>query len=341
MKFSCPAIFILILFTGCKRNPDSSERAFYFWKTRYLIRPYEAHFLKELKIRKLYLRFFDVGWNDIQQLPEPVAEISFADRPDSALHIIPVVYITTKALEKARTDSMPVLALHIYRKVATIASQQAISFSELQLDCDWTEKTRCNYFLLIQCLKKSLRQVNKSISVTIRLHQIKYAGLTGIPDADRGMLLFYNMGNVKNKSDINSIYNETDANRYVEYTGQYSLPLDMALPVFYWAVHIRGEQVIGLMNKIAKSELNLPNFTSLGDDRFRLETSFYFRGEYLMKGDLLKLEEVSANTLVSAAKKAACSLKAEKRTVALFDLDSVTISRYEKSIVEETFDLFN
>lgn len=334
-------LLILLLFAACTKQEMKTQPAFYYWKTTYSHSPFLSQFLNDLNIKKLYLRFFDVDWNNEQREAMPVGELHFNSAPDTALAIVPVVYITNKTFEKITDPQTEQLAQHIYNKVQTMAGDQHISFSELQLDCDWTEGTRENYFQLIRLLKQRLHAAEKRISVTVRLHQVKYPSRTGIPEADQGMLMFYNMGQLQSRQHRNSIYNEQDAGKYTAFIQKYPLHLDVVLPCFSWAVHLRDNKIIGLLNKVSEHDFNLINFTSTGENTYSVNAPLFFRGEYLMKNDLLKLEQVTPQLLVKAAKQLASHMKVEERTVAIFDLDSINVVRYEKENFEEAYNCFH
>ncbi len=62
---------------------------------------------------------------------------------------------------------------------------------EIQIDCDWTERTRNAYFQLLTALKREPFLQGKILSATIRLHQVKYVQRSGIPPADRGRVCFF------------------------------------------------------------------------------------------------------------------------------------------------------
>ena len=66
---------------------------------------------------------------------------------------------------------------------------------EIQLDCDWNSSTQKKYFNLIEEMKLYPTWENIVWSATIRLHQLKYPKQTGVPPVNKGVLMFYNMGN--------------------------------------------------------------------------------------------------------------------------------------------------
>lgn len=81
----------------------------YYWKTVFKLDSIQKQFLKRHAVKKIYLRFFDVDFNE-QQTPIPMGTVQFESAP-SGIHIIPVVYIENHCLEErcdlAQKDSEP------------------------------------------------------------------------------------------------------------------------------------------------------------------------------------------------------------------------------------------
>jgi hypothetical protein len=93
--------------------------------------------------------------------------------------IIPVVYITNHTFHHFRKEDAESLAQKVFSKIDSIAKENSISYNEIQIDCDWSDSTRELYFSFLGKMK-SISQ--KTISTTIRLHQVKYFERTGIPE---------------------------------------------------------------------------------------------------------------------------------------------------------------
>jgi hypothetical protein len=324
-------LIITLISFSCRNSKVSNDRGIYYWRTSFSMSPSETRFLSDLNIRKIYLRIFDVDWDNGLNAPIPLGEIKFINMPDSSFFIIPVIYITNKAIINLPDQQVDGLADKILNHANSILTWNKINFKELQIDCDWSESTRSKYFLLIAALKKRLIPEHKIISATIRLHQIKYSYRTGIPPVDRGMLMFYNMGKINAMDNLNSIYNDKDASKYTESLKSYPLPLDIVLPMFGWIVHIRNNKIAGLLNESMISELDKEKrFKAWGGNSYSVTESFFLHGNYFMKGDLLKIEEADSKLCRQAALKAASNLNDSPRTVSVFDYDSLKITKYKE-----------
>ena len=65
--------------------------------------------------------------------------------------------------------------------------------------------------------------------------------------------------------------------------------------------------------------------------------SFFLHGRYFMKNDSIKLEEVTPEICENAAENVNRYLKNEKRTLSLFDYDSLYLSTYHSKDLEKIF----
>ncbi len=328
-------LFICLIFIGCQ--PDTTtNRAIYYWKTNYQLSSQETETLKQSGINTMYLRLFDVGWDEQKQVNIPLGRISFKTAV-TARNTIPVVYITQEAINNEQIiDS---LAAKICRLVTQTVSHNKFSFKELQLDCDWTDDSKDKYFQLLKTVKKLLP--NKIISCTIRLHQIKYRLRSGIPPVDRGMLMFYNMGDLKNPGELNSIYDEETAKLYSDYIHSYPLKLDLALPAFSWLIQFRNNKIQDVLSEISETDLNdTTSFDKLDELHWRAKKSLFLHGAYFITNDLIKQERTNPQLCQKAANLAYGSLKSENRSIALFSWDNYIQTHYEKNQLEAIYSIF-
>jgi hypothetical protein len=333
-------ILISIIFlVSCKKV---SNRSFYYWKSTYQTTSLEREYLEKLKISKLYIKFFDVSWDESSGKAIPEAKIIFKDSTYLNYEVIPVVYITNKTLHEIKQENIAELSSNIFNLVKNLALSNKINFNELQIDCDWSDKTRNKYFGLLKYLKADLRKTKTQLSATIRLHQIKYKNITGIPPVDRGMLMFYNMGKLEAGNSLNSIFNSKDAEKYLKNKIDYPIPLDAVLPAFSWGVHERDDEIIELLNNIDIQDFQKNNnFKSAKHNIYVAENSFFFRGSYFMKNDNVKIEEILPSQSIEAARLLNKSLERKVNTIAIFHLDSLIFTKYEKEDFAKVFNTFN
>jgi len=325
-------LFSVLLFFGfssCHSPSPAPAPAFYHWKTQLDPTAAEFAYLDSLGVQKLYVKVFDVDWDEERQQPVPLARL---DAPKATagnrLEFIPTVFITNRTLSNLDAAAIPDLARRIVNLLTSLAETAAWEVKEIQLDCDWTETTRDKFFVLLVALRAELTDRPVILSATIRLHQIRYPDRTGVPRVDRGMLVCYNVGEVTHWEESNSIL---DAGLVAPYLSadDYPLPLDVALPVFGWGVLFRQGRMIRLINGLEPADLtDTARFTNLGDSRYEVAKSTYLQGYYLYRGDRLRLETAKTEALMATATLLAAYLPPGNRTVAFYHLDTTTIKKF-------------
>ncbi|HEV7331920.1 MAG TPA: hypothetical protein VGN63_12845 [Flavisolibacter sp.] len=309
------------------------QRSFYYWKTAFHLSPEEKETLQRLSVQQLYVKFFDVEWNSERAAPQPVAKSIFRQAPPGGIRITPVVFLTQEPLQKSSLAQLEQLAVNIASLLSTHAATNKLSLSnEVQVDCDWTACTKEQYFALLQALKKQPFFQNKILSATIRLHQVKFRGRNGVPPVDRGLLMCYNMGNLRHPETKNSIIEAGELKKYSNHLNTYPLPLDIALPIFDWYVLFEGEQYKGLVRDFS------PPAELAKRERIHFTSDTIMHGYRFKKGQWLRHETSNTAVVKKCGELVAEKLKPEKRSVILYHLDQNTIANYTLHELESIFD---
>lgn len=226
---------MLTLLTGCaKQSGMPQQNAVYYWRTEWRLDSLERGFLTRYQVEKVYCRYFDVVMTDDE--PMPNATITFAEPVDEALTIVPTVYITEDCMHQSHDG----LARKIVERIVQMNETNDVAgVSEIQIDCDYTSRSRHTYYQFLEEVRQVARSHDMLLSVTIRLHQLSMA----VPPADYGVLMLYNTGDPMNFQERNPILDMRDVQPYLRYLKDYSLPLAAAYPVFLWQRDIYGVHV--------------------------------------------------------------------------------------------------
>jgi len=299
MKYFLTIFIVSALFSvSCTKN-NSFVRSLYLWKVSQNISEKDTSFFNKNKIDKLYIRFFDVSKEKNEFTPKGI--LNFTGICPEKQEIIPVIFIENKSLENADFEQIKELATNMRTKMKSLSAQYFPNkiIKELQLDCDWSNKTKDNFFRLIQVTEEE--NPDKVISVTIRLHQIKYSEKTGVPPADKGVLMYYNMGNFKNPEELNSILNNTTGEQYLKNIEEYPLDLSLALPVFSWSVLFKENEAKGIIYSLNSNTIESNDFLEkTKNNLYKVIKDTVYEDYYLRKGDILRFE----NSEISEIKKA-------------------------------------
>ncbi|MCT7574975.1 hypothetical protein N5U00_06520 [Aliarcobacter butzleri] len=266
-------VFALIVFNYNKTQKKDIQISFYSWENSF-----EEQNINE----KLYIKVLDVNFSTKLEL----LKTNIKETPKN---FIPVIYITNETMKNVDYSLL---------SKAILETLKNYKFDEIQIDCDWSLSTRSNYFNLLEDLKEKL---NKTISATIRLHQIKYYTKTGIPPVDYGVLMYYNMSNIGDFNTKNSILDNEIAKKYHYNFDVYPLKLKLALPLYSQAIQFREEKAISLFEGVEEKDFN-NDFEKLENNRYKVLNSQYFKGRYIYKDDIFRLENSNEQDIKIALK---------------------------------------
>jgi hypothetical protein len=349
LKLCCLVLlFTFTLFaSSCGGEKLKPFVSFYYWKSNYKLDSTELNVLRDNKLQQLYVRYFDIVYDEAIKSAIPVAPIVF-EKKDIVNPIVPVVFVKNRVFEQLDSTAIFKLVDSTINMVNTINKSVGIKCRAIQIDCDWTASTASKYFYFLQKIREKLDAHEDGgtfaslamLSATIRLHQVKYPEKAGMPPVDKGVLMFYNMG-VINTSDVNSIYDQKTSLQYLSKLSAYKLRLDIALPIFARGIQIRDGQVIALLNKMDNRDFkNKQEFTPITKNRYRAVSAFFKNGFNFKVGDEVKVEEVdeqSFGPMVADLKK---YYPNQFQQVIFYDLDPVNISRYSIDFFQKTVTAF-
>lgn len=327
-----PLFGLLLSLSTCSRSsePILTTPAFFYWQTQLRLTSDQQTYLQQLGVHTLYVRFFDVDWDDQRQDAVPLAETRIDTQGLAGMTIVPCVFITNQTLLQLPANQIPRLAERLLQKIETLRQQAPLlTVSKVLIDCDWTTRTRASFFSLTKHLQKSLHAQNKQLEVTIRLHQFRHPDITGVPPADHAMLMCYNTGDLEAWETNNSIYQEQDVQAYLPRKTNYPLPLHLALPAFHWGIVFRNNQLVRLIHGLEATQLSdTRRFRPISPNRFAVKKSTYLDGYYLYQGDRIRLESTGVAEMESALRLLKPFLpKTDSRTVAVFHLDTTLVQK--------------
>jgi hypothetical protein len=329
-------LFLLIVFIqacGADSPPKDLTRAFYFWKSSFRLSDTDKQTLDACQIKKLYIKAFDVDWNLATNKPILKAPLVFQDSIPTNLEPVPVIFITNQTLRQIPDTYLGEFTEFVQGHLKNIWQQRP--YSEIQFDCDWTIGTRAKYFRFLDLYRKHAQ--GKTLSATIRLHQIKFAHKTGIPPVDRGMLMFYNMSDWKKPQIKNSIYDLDAASQYTSTLNKYPLALDLVVPVFRWAVFYRGNRFMTVVNHLDGKTLDQQKFLKKEDNKYYAEQDVQAFGISLRKGDMIRAEAVDYEELLKGSKALSRQISTQKLTFAFYYLDPKITSHYSHEQLRQIF----
>ena len=331
------AALLLLSCQGGRQRAERQHRGIYYWKTDFSISPSDSAFLADHRIDRIYLRFFDVilankaitGYTGAI----PNASVTFSSRVPEGVEIVPVVFITLEALKDMTYGgkAAEVAAKIDTRLDAMVRANGVGPVREVQVDCDYTERTQEGFFAFCRALGALLEKRGVTLSSTLRLHQLRGEA----PPVSSVSLMLYNTGNFRDPDAGNSILEPEIVRNYLR--GRYKLPATVALPVYGWGVWMRDGKYRSLLHKSDYSDTTL--YRAGDDGRYEVLRDHIVEGHDLLAGDQVRLE-LSPYETVSEVHDYALD-KLGGGDVILYHLDSLCLSRYTFEQIETLYSYAN
>ena len=295
---------ILLFLVGCKETVQEStkQRSAYFWSTTFELDSTQLDFIRSHEVSRLYLRYFDVVVDDADRLM-PNASVRFVSAQPEGVEIVPTVFIVNDCLMKdvSRLDSL------LLRRILQMSeTHDVMGVREIQIDCDWTGRTRTAYFDMLSRLRTAAHEKGITLSATIRLHQLSQSP----PPVDKGVLMMYNTGDVRDLSH-NPILDMEAAGPYLKHLRQYNLPLSTAYPIFSWDLLFRGSRFVGILHS---------------DDEWPI-----------LPGDTIVHRDVDIETVLTAKDAVSAHQPSANNEIILFDISKNNMSNINNKRYEEIY----
>ena len=348
MKRQIPLIILLsILIFACGKseqkrnestqplaNPHGEANAIYYWKTVLDADSVDIEFIRTHKIKRAYIRFFDVVKDEspvAKDIVIPNATLK-VKTPLPVDEIIPTVYITLNAIRNM--EDVDKWAELIVERVGNMNKYNAFGeLHEIQLDCDWTADTEDTYFSLCRAVKERMVSMDSTncVSSTIRLHQLAKPA----PPVDYGVLMLYNTGSFENQEEVNSILDVEDVTPYVKKLAKYPLPLDFAYPSYSWDLLFRNNRFGGLLRDDITEDSNIVE--RIEENKYKLRKDTIINETMLRMGDVIRRETSLYSTIMNVKQIIEKEYGDRSHSNIIYHLDSSNLSKYSYDEIENIY----
>ncbi len=334
-------LLAIAMTTGaCKRQaavPDP-QPGVYYWRTTLSLDSAELRFLADHRIGKMYVRYFDVALRDGR--PMPNATLQFNEPIPAGVEIIPTVFIMENCIT-TDSDAIQMADLLVKRVLQMNETNDVPGVKELQIDCDWTERSQRAYFALLRQARQLLRDHGMRLSATIRLHQLRMTP----PPVDYGVLMVYNTGLVSAMNGRNPILDARDVEPYLDDVGGYDLPLCAAYPDFGWQVlsGTQGFKAILYEEDLADSsvyrQVDSTHWVAISSRDIPTLSDDGSQTTWVLTGDSVTLYLPAAELIVGTARALQQRRPGINSQVVLYNLNSSNIKLYYSNHYETLFHL--
>lgn len=291
-------MFSAILFSACS-SQNRHDVDFYYWKSRFSIGEVERGYFDALESKRLFVRVFDVDMEGGQAVPVgPVQFLHKEQLPNDTAEVVPVVFITNRTfLHYTNDDGIAKLVSNVCSGIAHFMGNAGLGYQEIQIDCDWTQRTRDAYFRFLTLLAQ---QSERCVSCTLRLHQVRDSKQTGVPPVAYGSLMCYATSNPLEGMTRNSILDMSLLKGYTANINDYPLPFDVIMPIYSWGIVTNHLGEVKLINGLAEDDLQKPMFEKTAENHYRVKEDGFLQGMFINAGFTVKIETITPELLAEA-----------------------------------------
>ncbi|MEZ4755320.1 MAG: hypothetical protein R2817_00670 [Flavobacteriales bacterium] len=314
------------------------------WKNSSWLDGGEEQAITRNGIQRVYHKLLDIDRNAAHGAhPVSVVRIPYQWRNYSErngqwtdrVELVPCIYITNNTFLQISDKEVDQLACNLLRKLRMELPERVHG---VLLDCDWSAKTKDRFFRLTRILNDSL---DVPVTATIRLHQYARPAKTGVPPADRGMLMPYNVGQVTAPGADNSIFDRATAEPYFVNARPYPLPLDIGLPAFSWGVQFRNGAFVGvLQDQQVQDALSLGLLSGETNGTMQVTQENNEHMPQLHLGDVVRVERMTPDAIAEVAQLARTTVNSDTLAVAYFELGTSAFQKMTTEQVAAGFDRF-
>ena len=137
------------------------------------------------------------------------------------------------------------------------------------------------------------------------------------------------MGNLRKYGEQNSILDQREMDIYLkDYLRNYPLKLDVALPIFEWAVVFRNKEYAGISKRITKDQINDKKLFKQRGRSILYDLLIDYPAAGLKRGDVIRWEEISAGDLFTTSNFLSRYLKPEERNLVFYHLDTDLLKHF-------------
>lgn len=323
---------------GCGKTDNGiTGKGIYYWRTILKLSDVERSFLLDNNVDIVYLHLFDV--RNVNGKLLPASTLLFHDTIPDGIKIVPVVFIEPDAFKGV--ESVDSLASLIISRADDMLVQNGYQLpDEIQIDFDWTRSNRERYFEILGQAREIMHSRGRKLSTTIRLHQLADA----VPPVDYGVLMVYNVGNITDFNEKNSILSRNTVAPYLEALGSYKLPLATALPVYSWNIVFSGGEFKAIAHSLNPYDTAM--FVPVDSGLFRcikygplaMAGSRDGSGGRIYPGDIVRNEFVPSSVLSGVLSDLRATDPDVVKRIIFYHLDEKSIRQYGSEFLQNLFE---
>ena len=324
MKYIKLIIFILI-FSACSNN--KIEKGICFIESDFILPKKESKILLQSKIHKLYIKYFDIEWDKTKKQATFKNIVHFKDKPVRPFYIVPCIYIEKRMLNNSDIAFLEDLANKACIQILNLNEKYQLNENiiEIQIHYQWNNENLRNYLTFLKFINKNNLLEDKILTINIPLNQLQeLQNIKNLP-FEKGMLQCFNFQNSDNYNNQNSIFDLTEAEKYIDKINSCEFPLDFNLPSFSRCIVFNNEKYIYQTIKFDKNILsNYEIYENIQQNYYKALINNEINGMEIQKNYIIRFENVKEDDLLKFLEKIHIKSNNPSVSLSFYNLNSIS-----------------
>lgn len=280
----------------------------YDWETQVVWTPERNRYIAESDMKKLYLKCFETDGSDF-------IYTKIQGNFPTTIDIVPVIRLNSDYFLHTR-EPIAIQSSRLFQEIVQFQQQHRLpTFSEIQVDFDYSANNRAIYFSLL----KSLKIVSKDkITITLNLEKLKEK--QALPPVDGAMLMLYDFSG--DALGMPTIFNESHLFLYQEALKNYPMPLSFAIATFSRTSLVRNHAVMATFPFDDAVLRHDAHFVFSGNNRYEVIKTTDLQGIHLEQGDILLSDKADLDTIKKSIAFIQSATQQEKIEIVFFSISS-------------------
>lgn len=325
MKKMILFIFLGSFFACNQKKAKNIPPSFYYWKNTYLLTDFEKLTLSHLNVQKIYLRVFDVNWENGKPVPaNPLTSIDLHNK----YNIIPCVHISQAVINNLDTSFYDYFADLMIKQVALAATDNQFTYKSVLLDFEVDKLNYKKYYLLLKKLKEQLKEIDFLVNFPLDM-------LDKLP---KNQALYWDMLMVKLNNTAppqkdtahNSILDLTQVKQLAVNIPKITTRYAAVIPLYSWAIQYRKDSIIRYLPRRSSTDFLDQDLFWLVKGRYQLAKDTVFKNIPFLKGDEIKVEAVNETKYLNLTK---LLVPYAFKELVYFDIDEPNMRRFNHEVL--------
>lgn len=340
MKVRNISYLTLFLFLGlcaCRPTKEIAVGWSLFSGTEYTkLSKKELTYGRKLRANNLYVPLFRVDYHKNFGRPIPMNSQVLDFQSDSVLNLVPVIWLSNRIFMFSDSLQLASLSTKIAERIVQLTDSAKLG--ELVFDCDWMPGSRDLYFKLIKDIRSQLPYGLKKMTATLPLHYLRYADTVGRPPVDKVIMKMVTRSSLLDLNEDADPIQEEFIRPYLMEFESYGREVEVAIPLGNWGILIRDKQPLRMFFSINESEIKKQGEFSQVNNLIKVTEDAYFQGEYLSRGDYIRLESYRNSSIKSLLQLIKEFTNQDSMNICLWNVQNDFDEKYPTDLLKRWFE---